>query len=125
VEPGWHLLWLPAAIALTTVVALGAGIWIAAVNVKYRDVRFALPFTMQLLLFASPVFYSIDQLPPRWQWLIAMNPVAAPIAAFRAALLGLPIDLRLLLTSVAATLLLLAAAAVTFRRVERSFADIV
>jgi homopolymeric O-antigen transport system permease protein len=123
--PGWHLLWLPAAIALATVVALGAGIWIAAVNVKYRDVRFALPFVIQLWLFASPVFYSIDQLPPRWQWVAAVNPVAAPIEAFRASLLGLPLDARLLVLSGGATLLLLAAAAVTFRRVERSFADIV
>ena len=123
--PGWHLLWLPVAIALTTVVALGAGIGLAAVNVRYRDVRFALPFVIQLWLFASPVFYSIDQLPPRWQWVAALNPVAAPIAAFRASLLGLAIDPRLLLMSGGATLLLVAAAAVTFRRVERSFADIV
>jgi homopolymeric O-antigen transport system permease protein len=123
--PGWHLLWLPVAIALTTVVALGAGVWIAAVNVKYRDVRFALPFVIQLWLFASPVFYSTDQLPARWRWVAAVNPVAAPIEAFRASLLGLPIDVRLLSISVGTTLLLLAAAAVTFRRVERSFADIV
>jgi lipopolysaccharide transport system permease protein len=123
--PGWHLLWLPVAIALTTVVALGAGIWIAAVNVKYRDVRFALPFVIQLWLFASPVFYSTHQLPARWQWLAALNPVAAPIDAFRWSLLGLPIDVRLMLMSGGATLLLLTAAAVTFRRVERSFADIV
>ena len=123
--PGWHLLWLPVAIALTTVVALGSGIWIAAVNVKYRDVRFALPFTIQLLLFASPVFYSIDQLPARWRWAAGLNPVAAPIEAFRGAVLGLPIDFRLLLTSGTTTLLLLTAAALTFRRVERSFADIV
>lgn len=123
--PGWHLLWLPVTIALTTVVALGAGIWMSAVNVRYRDVRFALPFVIQLWLFASPVFYSIDQLPPRWQWVAAVNPVAAPIEAFRASLLGLPIDPRLLLMSGGATLLLLAAAALTFRRVEGSFADIV
>jgi lipopolysaccharide transport system permease protein len=123
--PGWHLLWLPAAIALATVVALGAGIWIAAVNVKYRDVRFALPFVIQLWLFASPVFYSTDQLPARWQWVAALNPVAAPIEAFRSSLLGLPIDLRLLWVGAGATLLLLTVAALTFRRVERSFADIV
>jgi lipopolysaccharide transport system permease protein len=125
VAPGWHLLWLPVAIALTTVVALGAGTWMAAVNVRYRDVRFALPFFIQLWLFASPVFYSIDQLPGRWRWVIALNPVAAPIVAFRASLLGLPVDVRSLLTSGAATLLLFAAAAFTFRRVEHSFADVV
>jgi len=125
VAPGWHLLWLPLAVALATVVALGAGVWIAAVNVKYRDVRFALPFLIQLWLFASPVFYSADRLPPPWHWVAAANPVAAPIEAFRASLLGLPIDLRLLGISGGATLLLLVAAAVRFRRVERSFADIV
>lgn len=124
-RPGWHLLWLPVAIGLTTVVALGAGIWIAAVNVKYRDVRFALPFVMQLWLFASPVFYSTDQLPARWQWASALNPVAAPIEAFRASLLGLPMNPRMLLISGSATLVLLTAAAWTFRRIERSFADIV
>ena len=123
--PGWHLLWLPAAIALTTAVALGAGVGIAAINVKYRDVRYALPFVIQIWLFASPVFYSIEQLPARWQWVAALNPVAAPIAVFRASLLGLAIDPRQLLMSGGATLLLLTAAAVTFRRVERSFADIV
>lgn len=124
-RPGWHLLWLPVAIALTTVVALGAGVFIAAVNVKYRDVRFALPFAIQLWLFASPVFYSTDQLPAQWQWVSALNPVAAPIEAFRASLLGLPVHPRLLMISGSATLALLIAAAFTFRRVERSFADIV
>jgi lipopolysaccharide transport system permease protein len=123
--PGWHLLWLPAAIALAVVVALGAGIWLAAINVKYRDVRFALPFVMQMWLFASPVFYAIDQLPMRWRWAASVNPLAAPIEGFRASVLGLPLDLRLLWTSGAATLLVLAAAALTFRRVDRSFADIV
>ena len=123
--PGWHLLWLPLAVALATIVALGAGIGIAAVNVKYRDVRFALPFAIQLWLFASPVFYSTEQLPARWQWVAALNPVAAPIEAFRASLLGLPIDIRVLCISGGATILLLAAAAMTFLRVERSFADIV
>src|SRR4051812_18900879 len=124
-RPGWHLLWLPATIVLTMIVALGTGTWIAAVNVKYRDVRFALPFVIQLWLFASPVFYSTDQLPRRWQWVAALNPIAAPIEAFRASLLGLPIEIPLLLISGGATLLLLAAAAVTFRSVEHSFADII
>ena len=123
--PGWHLLWMPVAIALATVVAIGAGIWFAAVNVKYRDVRFALPFLIQLWLFGSPVFYSIDQLPERWRWAAALNPIAAPIEAFRASLLGFPIDLAVLSMSGATTVLLLAAAGVTFRRIERSFADIV
>jgi lipopolysaccharide transport system permease protein len=123
--PTWQLLGLPVAIALITVAALGTGIWIAAVNVKDRDVRFALPFIVQLWLFASPVFYSIDRLPPRWQWVLALNPVAAPIEVFRASLLGLPLNPRLLWISGGATIALLAIAAWTFRRVERSFADIV
>ena len=125
VVPGWHILWLPLAIALSTVVALGAGIWVAAVNVKYRDVRFALPFVIQLWLFALPVFYSIDQLPARWQWVAALNPMAAPIDAFRASVLGVPIDTGRLWLGALSTLLLLTVSALTFRRIERSFADIV
>jgi lipopolysaccharide transport system permease protein len=123
--PTWHLLGLPVAIGFITVAALGTGIWIAAVNVKYRDVRFALPFIVQLWLFASPVFYSTDRLPEKWRWVMAVNPVAAPIEVFRASLLGLPLNHRLLWMSVGATIVLLAIAAFTFRRIERSFADIV
>ena len=123
--PTWQLLGLPVAIGLITVAALGTGIWIAAVNVKYRDVRFALPFIVQLWLFASPVFYSSDRLPERWRWVMAVNPVAAPIEVFRSSLLGLPMNQQLLWISGGATIVLLAIAAWTFRRIERSFADIV
>jgi homopolymeric O-antigen transport system permease protein len=123
--PTWQLLGLPLAIGFTTLVALGTGVWIAAVNVKYRDVRFALPFIVQLWLFASPVFYATDSLPARWQWALALNPLAAPIEVFRASLLGLPMNRQLLWISGGATIVLLAIAAWTFRRIERSFADIV
>jgi homopolymeric O-antigen transport system permease protein len=123
--PGWHLLWLPAAVGLATVVALGTGICLAAINVRYRDVRFALPFALQLWLFASPVFYSIEQLPGRWHWLASLNPVAAPIGLFRTAVLGLPADVGVYWIGGATTLVLLAAAAAAFRRADRSFADVV
>jgi homopolymeric O-antigen transport system permease protein len=123
--PTWQLLGLPVAIGFITVAASAIGIWIAAVNVKYRDVRFALPFIVQLWLFASPVFYSTDRLPEKWRWVMAVNPVAAPIEVFRASLLGLPMNHRFLWISGGATIVLLAISAVTFRRIERSFADIV
>jgi lipopolysaccharide transport system permease protein len=125
VRPTWMLLTLPPAIVLTTVVALAVGVWIAAVNVKYRDVRFALPFLMQLWLFGSPVFYSTSQLPGRWRWIMAVNPVVAPIEAFRAALLAVPIDAWMVGVSVSSTIVLIACAAWIFCRIERSFADIV
>ena len=115
---------MPVAIAFTTLAALGTGIWIAAVNVNAgRSLR--APFIVQLWLFASPVFYSTDRLPEKWRWLMAVNPVAAPIEVFRALLLGLPMDHRLLWMSGGTTIVLLAIAAWTFRRIERSFADIV
>jgi lipopolysaccharide transport system permease protein len=84
VAPGWHLLWLPAAIALHDRRGAGHRDLIAAVNVKYRDVRFALPFAIQLWLFAGLLFDR--SLPPRWQWVAAVNSRSADRAFLRALL---------------------------------------
>jgi lipopolysaccharide transport system permease protein len=113
---------LPVLVVLTTLLALGVGMLMSAVNVKYRDVRYALPFMIQVWMFASPVIYPI---PGGWRWLLSLNPMTGIIEGFRAALLGQPLDGIALGLSAAITLLLLAGSAFVFTRMEKSFADVI
>jgi lipopolysaccharide transport system permease protein len=104
-------------------VALAFGVWLAALNVLYRDVRYALGFALQLLFFASPVVYSASMVGSDWQPVLALNPLVGVIGAVRWALLGAPVSAATLLVSAAATLVLLISGLVFFRRAERQFAD--
>jgi lipopolysaccharide transport system permease protein len=122
VELHGGLVLLPLMVALTTLLALGVGMLMSAINVKYRDVRYALPFMIQVWMFASPVIYAV---PERWRWLLALNPMTGIIEGFRAALFGQPLDALTLALSVAITLVLLVCSAFVFTRMEKSFADVI
>src|SRR5947209_15396514 len=80
---GANLLLWPALVVLLVLLALGLGIFFAALNVKYRDVKYALPFLIQLLMFATPIIYPASMIPERFQWLLALNPLSALIEVFR------------------------------------------
>jgi lipopolysaccharide transport system permease protein len=121
----WHVAMLPALVLLTTLAATGAGLLLSALNVKYRDIRFALPFMIQLWLFASSVIVPSSVLPERGRWLLSLNPMSGIIEGYRAALLGHPFDWTALSISTAITLVLLAFAVLAFRRMEKQFADII
>lgn len=121
----WNLLLLPLFICLATFLALGVGMWLSALNVKYRDIRYALPFLIQLWLFASPVIYPTSIMPERWRWVLALNPMTGIIEGFRASLFGGKLDALPTLTSAALTIAILIVSFVAFQRVEDSFADIV
>jgi lipopolysaccharide transport system permease protein len=113
---------LPVLICLTTLLAIGVGMWMSALNVRYRDIRHALPFLVQIWMFSSPVIYPV---PVQWRWLLALNPMTGIIQGFRAALFGMPFDYPLLSLSATITLLILLAATVSFRRMEKGFADVI
>jgi lipopolysaccharide transport system permease protein len=121
----WQILFLPVFALLATLLALGVGMWLAALNVKYRDIRYAIPFLVQLWLFASPVIYPASIVPNKWKWVLAINPMTGVIEGFRAALLGTKFDTTTITSSVGITLLILILSFLAFRRVEDSFADIV
>lgn len=110
---------------LTSIVATGVGMWLSALNVQYRDVQHAVPFLVQLWLFATPVAYPSSSVPERWRLLYSLNPMAGIIDAFRAAGLSRPIPWSSLGVSLAVALLVTAIGAWQFRRMERRFADIV
>src|SRR5437660_5982761 len=85
---GWQLLALPLLVALIVLTALGVSVWLSALDVQYRDVRYAVPFFIQVWLFATPVIYSAADVPERWRPILALNPMTGVIEAFRWALLG-------------------------------------
>jgi lipopolysaccharide transport system permease protein len=120
-----NLLYLPVFVLLATLLALGVGMWLSALNVKYRDVRYALPFLVQLWLFASPVIYPISLVPARWRWVTALNPMTGIIEGFRTSLLGGKFDVFTSLTSAGLTVAILIISFLVFQRVEESFADVV
>ncbi len=121
----WSILVFPAVVLLTTLLAIGVGMWLSALNVKYRDVRFALPFLVQLWMFVSPVIYPTSFLPARFRWLLWLNPMTGIIEGYRSALFGRAFNWTALAVSTAITLILLVYSSYSFRRMEKSFADIV
>lgn len=125
VGPTMNILILPPLMILTALLALGVGMWMSALNVKYRDVRFALPFVLQLLMFATPIIYPSSIVPAPWSRLIFLNPLAGLIDAYRSAVLGRPFNWQSIGFTTVLTLGLLVWAAAYFRRTERHFADIV
>lgn len=121
----WTIVMFPLLMLLTTLLALGMGLWLSALNVKYRDVRFALPFLVQLWMFVSPVIYPTSFLPAKFRWVIVLNPMTGIIEGYRSALFGRPFNWIALGSSAAITLGLLFYASSSFRRMEKTFADIV
>ena len=121
----WQLLLLPAFVAQLGLLALGVGLLVSALTVKYRDLRHVLPFVLQFWFFASPIIYPAGRVPGRWYWLLAANPVTGMVEGFRAALAGRALPLAPILISVALTIALLAIALYVFHRLEATFADVI
>lgn len=121
--PPATFLWAPVLGLYTVVVALAVGLWLAAINVRYRDVKYAIPFLIQLWLFASPVAYSSELVPEQFRAVFSLNPMTGVIDAFRWATLGAARPETTIVISAAATVVILVGGLAYFRRVERTFAD--
>lgn len=121
----WSVLMFPVVVFLTALLALGVGMWLSALNVKYRDVRFALPFIVQLWMFVSPVIYPASFLPQRFRWLLAINPMTGIIEGYRSSLFGHAFNWSALTLSAAITFAVLMYSSYAFHRMEKDFADII
>lgn len=121
----WSLLLLPVFVLIMALLGLGVGFLFASLSVKYRDLRHALPFMIQIWMFASPVIYPISVVPQSWRWLFLMNPIAAILEGFRGAFTGRAPDWTHLLISAALTLAVLLISVYVFRRAEDNFADMI
>ena len=127
VMPGWQILMLPVFVALTLAAAIGPALWASALVVKYRDFRFVVPFIVQIGLYVSPVGFSSTIVPEQWRLLYSLNPMVGIIDGFRWSIVGgsMPIYWPGFMISLAAIALVLWAGIAGFRRIERSFADLV
>ena len=121
----WQMLMLAPLAATAALLACAVGMWMSALNVKYRDVRYALPFLIQVWMFATPIIYPASIVPEKWRWLLNLNPLTGVIEGFRSALFGRAFHWGDLGAAAAITLAALAYSAYAFRRMERQFADIV
>lgn len=124
--PSDRLLWLPLFFVLAFVAALGASLWLSALSVEYRDVQHVMPFVLQFWLFATPIAYSSSMLSEPWRTLYGLNPMVGVVEGFRWALLGTnTAPGSIIMLSVIAALITLVTGAFYFRRMERTFADMV
>src|SRR2546423_8104083 len=127
VWPSWHLFSLPLFTVLALVASAGAGLWLAALNVEYRDFRYVVPFIVQFGLYVSPVGFSSSIVPEKWRLLYSLNPMVGVIDGFRWAISAgrAPLFLPGLLLSIVITIVLLLSGVWYFRKMERTFADVI
>jgi len=124
------ILLLPFFLFLLILTALGFGLWLTALNVRYRDVKQLLPFLVQIWMYLTPVIYSASLIPERFQWLLAINPMTGVVGGFRWSLLGNQMEQTVtispvLLLSTGIVFLVLMTGAIYFRHTERTFADVI
>jgi len=126
IAPTRNVVFLPFLVLFAIMTALSVGVWLSALNVKYRDVRYTVPFLSQLWLFATPVAYSASIVPEKWRWAYGLNPMVGVVEGFRWALIGrgAPIATSTY-TSIGVVAALLVAGLAYFRRMEASFADVI
>jgi lipopolysaccharide transport system permease protein len=126
IVPTWNVGWLPLLLLLALVTSLGVGLWLTAMNVQFRDVRYAVPFLVQAWMFATPIAYPSSLLDEPWRTLYGINPMAGVVEGFRWALLGTQTAPGpLILVSAFVAMGLLVSGAFYFRRMEKTFADVV
>jgi lipopolysaccharide transport system permease protein len=130
VPPTWTILFLPAFLLLAMLTALGFGFWLSALNVRYRDINYLVPYLIQIWMYLTPVIYPTSLIPEQFRFLLALNPMTAVVEGFRWALLSPYLETAqapgiILLFSFLISILVLISGAVFFRRTERTFADII
>jgi lipopolysaccharide transport system permease protein len=130
IYPTWTILFLPFFLVFAILTALGFGLWLSALNVRYRDINQLTPFIIQVWMYLTPVVYAITLIPERFRFILALNPMTAVVEGFRWSLLG-PTNSEglvsgwLLIVSVLISLCVLVSGAIYFRRTEKTFADII
>ncbi len=124
--PAASVAWLPLFLMLAVIASLGTGLWLSAMNVQFRDVRYTVPFLTQFWMLATPIAYPSSLLHEPWRTVFALNPMVGAVEGFRWALFGrAPAPVEVIAVSFASATLILAGGALYFRRMERTFADIV
>ncbi|MEP7209467.1 MAG: ABC transporter permease [Alphaproteobacteria bacterium] len=126
VMPTWRLIAVPPLLAMAGLAALAVSMWLGPINVRYRDVKHTLPFLLQIWMYASPVVYSFSMVPQQWKWVVALNPMVGVIEGFRWAVFGKgSLDPVAMIVSGVLVIVLFVGGLIFFKRMERSFADLI
>ena len=125
VAPTWNLLLLPGLIMMMIAIPAALGMWLSALAIRFRDVKFALPFVIRMLIYSAPILYTASAIPDGYRFWYSLNPIVGIIEGFRACLLGGAIPWMYIVPGVATTVVLLVSGAIYFRRMERVFADVI
>lgn len=125
VTPTWNLLLIPVLILAMMLVPTGIGMWLAALAIRYRDVRFAMTYMIKLLIYSAPILYSASSIPENLRFWYSLNPIVAVIEGFRVCLLGGQIEWQFIVPGLITAVLLFLSGAAYFRRMERVFVDVI
>jgi len=125
VTPTWNLLLIPGLIVAMMLVPAGIGMWLAALAIRYRDVKFAMTYMIKLLIYSAPILYMASSIPDNLRFWYSINPIVAVIEGFRASLLGGPIEWQFILPGLLTSVLIFLSGAIYFRRMERVFVDVI
>ena len=125
VTPKWNLLLVPVLILAMMLVPTGIGMWLAALAIRYRDVRFAMTYMIKLLIYSAPILYSASSIPENLRFWYSLNPIVAVIEGFRVCLLGGQIEWQYIVPGLVTAVLLFLSGALYFRRMERVFVDVI
>lgn len=125
VAPTWNLLFLPVFFVMMVSVPLGISLWLSALAIRYRDVKFAMPFVIRMLIYSAPIVYSASSIPEKWRLLYSVNPIVGVIEGYRAALLGTDIPWQFIFPGVGTAVLLVLGGLLYFHRMEKVFVDVI
>ena len=125
ISPTWNFVYLPVLVLLMISVPAGIGLWLSSLAIRYRDVKFAMPFVIRMLIYSAPILYPISAIPEQFRSFYALNPIVGVIEGYRACLLGMPMPWEYILPGSLVALLVLLFGAIYFRRMERVFVDVI
>jgi lipopolysaccharide transport system permease protein len=125
VVPTWTLLFFPLFIVIMMSISAGVGMWLSALAIRFRDVKFAMPFAIRMLMYTAPIVYSASSIPEKWRLVYSLNPIVGVIEGFRACLLGTPMPWTYIWSGIITTAIILISGAFYFKRMERVFVDVI
>jgi len=125
VVPTWNLLLFPVLVLIMMSISAGVGMWLSAMAIRFRDVKFAMPFAVRMIMFTAPIVYSASTIPANYRIIYSLNPIVAVIEGYRACLLGTPIPWLFIWPGTITAALLLISGALYFKRMERVFVDVI
>jgi lipopolysaccharide transport system permease protein len=125
VPPTWNLLWFPVFVIMMMCIPAAVGMWLSALAIRYRDVKFALPFIISLLIYSAPILYTASSIPEQYRLFYSLNPIVGVIEGYRACLLGSPMPWEYILPGLVCCLIMVVIGAMYFKKMERVFVDVI